>query len=90
MENLHIALLNEREEKRDNRDLSNSSLKTDWEESAELQKGLQSMEDRERVWKRERESKREREMLFNYRKQNRMQISKGIFFKATNKTKTNR
>ncbi len=46
------------------------------------------MEDRERVWKRERE--REREMLFNYTKQDRMQISKAIFFKATNKTKTNR
>ena len=61
MENLHIALLKEREEKRDNRDLSNSSLKTDWEESAELQKGLQSMEDRERVWKREREQERERD-----------------------------
>ena len=65
MENLHIALLKERErrreEKRDNRDLSNNSLKTDWEESAELQKGLQSMEDRERVWKRERERERERD-----------------------------
>ena len=49
-----------------------------------------------RVWRtgkesgREREREREREMLFNYTKQDRMQISKGIFFKATNKTKTNR
>ncbi|WP_419592250.1 hypothetical protein, partial [Thiolapillus sp.] len=38
-----------REEKRDSRDLSNRSLKTDGkEEGGELQKGLQSTEDRER------------------------------------------
>ena len=69
MENLHIALLKERErrreEKRDNRDLSNRSLKTDGkEEGGELQKGLQSTEDRER-------EKASRDLLTDLRKRKR-------------------
>ena len=70
MENVHRDLSKERErgreERRDSRDLINRSLKTNGqEEGAELQKGLQSTEDRKKasrdlpkdLWKRERESR---------------------------------